>query len=70
MRPWITKKVIEYLGEEEKVLIDYICKKITEHQPPQEIQNQLSFVLDEETEIFVLKMWRLLIFEMLRAQSQ
>jgi RNA-binding protein 25 len=58
------------LGEEEKLLIDFVCRKIAEHQPPQEIQKELSVILDEETEIFILKMWRLLIFEMLRAQSQ
>jgi len=62
MRPWVTKKIVEYLGEEEGTLIEYICKKISEHKKPQEILEQLSLVLDEEASVFVVKMWRMLIF--------
>jgi RNA-binding protein 25 len=67
MRPWVVKKIVEYLGEEETSLVDYICKKIQERERPQEILKQLQVVLDEEAEVFVVKLWRMLIFEMMRA---
>uniref|UniRef100_A0A673YWI6 RNA binding motif protein 25 n=1 Tax=Salmo trutta TaxID=8032 RepID=A0A673YWI6_SALTR len=47
IRPWINKKIIEYIGEEEATLVDFVCSK----------------VLDEEAEVFIVKMWRLLIYE-------
>jgi len=65
MRPWVTKKITEFLGEEEPTLIEYICKKLVDHSPPQDILDQLQLVLDEEATTFVIKMWRMLIFNML-----
>jgi len=67
MKPWVVKKIVEYLGEEEKTLIDFIMGKITSHTPPAEMLVQLSPVLDEEAEIFVVKMWRMLVYEMFTA---
>lgn len=69
MRPWIAKKIVEYLGEEEKTLIEFILSKVVAHTPPYELLEQLSVVLDEEAETFVLKMWRMLVFEMLAIQN-
>jgi len=65
MRPWITKKIVEYLGEEEKTLIDFIINKLIGHTAPNEILEQLLLVLDEEAEVFIVKLWRMLIFETL-----
>jgi len=65
MRPWVSKKITEFLGEEEPTLIEYICKKLVDHSPPQDILDQLQLVLDEEATTFVIKMWRMLIFNML-----
>lgn len=28
MRPWINKKIIEYIGEEEPTLVDFVCSKV------------------------------------------
>ena len=28
IKPWINKKIIEYIGEEEQSLVDYICQKV------------------------------------------
>eukprot|EP01123_Difflugia_compressa_P001378 TRINITY_DN11581_c0_g1_i1.p1 TRINITY_DN11581_c0_g1~~TRINITY_DN11581_c0_g1_i1.p1 ORF type:complete len:245 (-),score=72.47 TRINITY_DN11581_c0_g1_i1:281-1015(-) len=65
MRPWVAKKISEFLGEEEITLIEYICKKLTDHSPPQDIVDQLQLVLDDEATVFVIKMWRMLIYSML-----
>jgi len=51
-------------------LIDFILTKIAGHKLPSEIFTQLSQVLDEEAEPFVIKLWRALIFEMLSLQAK
>ena len=70
MKPWVTKKILEYLGEEEKTLIDFIMGKIAGHTAPGEILQQLALVLDEEADMFVLKMWRMLVYEMYTASAK
>lgn len=35
MRPWIVKKIIEYLGEEEKTLTEFILTKLGQRASPQ-----------------------------------
>jgi len=28
IQPWITKKIVEYIGEEEPTLVEFICSKV------------------------------------------
>lgn len=35
MRPWIVKKIIEYLGEEEKTLTEFVLTKLGQRAKPQ-----------------------------------
>ena len=63
MRPWISKKITEFLGEEETTLVDYIVSSTQEHVTANEMLERLQSILDDEAEMFVLKMWRMLIFE-------
>ncbi|XP_054474461.1 RNA-binding protein 25b [Anoplopoma fimbria] len=63
VRPWINKKIIEYIGEEEATLVDFVCTKVMAHSMPQSILDDVAMVLDEEAEVFIVKMWRLLIYE-------
>lgn len=63
IQPWITKKIVEYIGEEEPTLVEFICSKIMSKSPPERIFEDVSMVLDDEAEVFVVKMWRLLIYE-------
>ncbi|KAL4721016.1 hypothetical protein ACJJTC_000342 [Scirpophaga incertulas] len=64
IRPWINKKIIEYIGEPEPTLVDFICSKVVAGSKPQGILDDVMMVLDEEAEVFVVKMWRLLIYEL------
>ena len=68
VRPWLCKKMVEYLGDAEDVLIDFIIKKLAEHASAMEVLGELEQVLDEDAEIFVVKMWRFLVFEVMRAK--
>uniref|UniRef100_A0A671L2N0 RNA-binding protein 25-like n=1 Tax=Sinocyclocheilus anshuiensis TaxID=1608454 RepID=A0A671L2N0_9TELE len=63
IRPWINKKIIEYIGEEEATLVDFVCSKVMAHSMPEGILDDVAMVLDEEAEVFIVKMWRLLIYE-------
>lgn len=69
MRPWISKKIQEFLGEEETTLIDYIVSSTQEHVKASQMLERLQIILDEEAEMFVLKMWRMLIFEIKKVES-
>ncbi|GLT86435.1 hypothetical protein SLE2022_045760 [Rubroshorea leprosula] len=69
MRPWISKKITEFLGEEEKTLVDYIVSSTQGHVKASEMLEQLQSILDEEAELFVLKMWRMLIFEIKKVET-
>lgn len=33
IRPWINKKIIEYIGEEEPTLVDFVCSKVRGQSP-------------------------------------
>lgn len=63
IRPWINKKITEYIGEEEVALLNFICDKLQSQSGAQSILDNVAMVLDEEAEVFVVKMWRLLIYE-------
>jgi RNA-binding protein 25 len=63
IRPWVNKKIAEYIGEPEPTLTDFICSKVLAGSSPKAVLDDVQMVLDEEAEVFVVKMWRLLIYE-------
>jgi len=63
IRPWVNKKIAEYIGEPEPSLSEFICTKVLKGSPPNEILTDVQVVLDDEGEVFVVKLWRLLIYE-------
>ncbi|XP_050375050.1 RNA-binding motif protein 25 isoform X2 [Argentina anserina] len=69
MKPWISRKITEFLGEEEATLVDYIVSSTQEHVGAERMLQLLQSILDEEAEMFVLKMWRMLIFEIKKVET-
>lgn len=69
LRPWIVKKVVEYVGEEEASLRDFILLKLRQHTRAEELEEALVEVLDAEASPFVQRLWRLLVFELLRLNA-
>lgn len=67
VKPWVNKKITEYIGEEEPTLVGFVCENITSkagNPPnPKKILSDLAMVLDDESEVFMVKMWRLIIYE-------
>lgn len=70
LKPWVKKKVVEYLGAEEQGMIEFIMRKVSARTEPAKILDELEAFLDEEAAGFTLKMWRMLIFEILRVQHK
>ncbi|XP_047967929.1 RNA-binding protein 25 isoform X3 [Salvia hispanica] len=69
MRPWVSKKITDFLGEEEVTLVDYIVSSTQDHVEAGEMLERLQTILDDEAEMFVLKMWRMLIFEIKKVET-
>jgi len=68
LKSWITKQTIEYLGVEEHKIINLIARKVVKGDPPQQIEDKLETFLREEAEVFVMKMWKFLVFEQLKVE--
>ncbi|KAL8572539.1 hypothetical protein ACOMHN_040443 [Nucella lapillus] len=63
IKPWVRQKLKEYTGEESPTLTDFICRQVLSHSSPQSIYSGVVTVLDDEADLFMVKLWRLLIFE-------
>lgn len=62
IKPWVDKKIVAYIGEEEPSLSKFICDQVLDHKTPDQILADIAMVLEEEADVFVMKMWRLLIY--------
>ena len=69
LKPWITKKIFEYLEVEEETMIQFICTHISEHKPTRELIAQLQPVLDDDAQLFVITLTRLLLLESLKLEE-
>lgn len=69
MKPWIQKKILEFLGEEEDTLVEYIVSNTRKHTGAAEMLELLTTILDDEAEMFVMKLWRMLIFEVKKIET-
>ena len=44
IRPWINKKIIEYIGEPEPTLVEFICTKVLARSEPTGILEDVQMV--------------------------
>lgn len=58
------EKISELLGESDEDILKFIVTKLSSHVKPNDLVDELKDLLDEDSEIFVIKLWRKLIFEM------
>ena len=70
LRGWIDRKMVEYLGESEDALTQFVLSKLRARCAPGDLLAELLPVLDDDAEPFVLKLWRMLIFLALKAVSE
>ncbi|KAI9821194.1 MAG: hypothetical protein M1827_003928 [Pycnora praestabilis] len=62
LKPFVEKKIMEYLGVQEQMLVDVVEEHIRKRGQPQDLVEQLDGALDEEAEVLVKKLWRMIIF--------
>ncbi|GAX74794.1 hypothetical protein CEUSTIGMA_g2241.t1 [Chlamydomonas eustigma] len=62
-RNWINAKVDQLLGMPEPSLVTYICDLLNQHTPPSVMFEELQPVLDADSETFVIKLYRMVIYE-------
>ena len=44
IRPWVNKKIVEYIGDEEPTLSNFICEKVMAHSTPSAILSDIAMV--------------------------
>ena len=67
IQPWVVKKVVDFLGEEEPTLVSFIVGEFKARPTPEDLVKKLEGALGEEAIEFVVQGWKLLAFETLSA---
>ncbi|KAK6088536.1 u1 snrnp-associated protein [Seiridium cupressi] len=62
LRPFVEKKLVEYLGVMEELLLEVVEEHLRKHGKPAELVETLAEALDDEAEALVKKLWRMVIF--------
>ena len=68
-RPWIGKKVREYMGVEEPAVVQHIMRMLNARPTPDKMRDKVRDIMDEKTTEFVEKLWLTLIFEEMKANE-
>ncbi|KAI7862951.1 hypothetical protein BDF14DRAFT_1734970 [Spinellus fusiger] len=63
LQPFVSKKIIEIVGVQEDDLVNFILDFVRTKKSPTDLVTELEMTLDEEALVFVMKLWRALIFE-------
>ena len=51
------------MGAEEASMVEFVMGQLNDHTAPSKMHEELSPVLDDEADNFVLKLYRMVIFE-------
>ena len=63
VRPWVAKKIKEYLGVEEEAMIRLVINHVSNRLSAQTLFEKVAPILDDIAESFVLKLWQVIVFE-------
>nr|OQO19775.1 hypothetical protein B0A51_13458 [Rachicladosporium sp. CCFEE 5018] len=62
IRPSVEKKIIDYVGVQDDLLVSVVLEGIQEKLPAGELIERLEGGLEEEAAVLVKKVWRMLVF--------
>ncbi|KAF5010246.1 hypothetical protein FDECE_3605 [Fusarium decemcellulare] len=62
LRPFVEKKIVEYLGVQEEMLVEAVEEHLRAHGTASALADELEGALDDEAEDLVKKLWRMVIF--------
>ena len=69
-RPWIAKKIKEYMGVEEPMMINIVLKLLNQKCTDKQLLGKINNILDDASEEFVEKLWRVLVFEDMKIKAE
>ena len=69
IKPYLLQKSKEYLQEEQIDFVNMVIKKLNSKNNPEKVQKHIENILDEESEQFTVKLWRFIIFEVLKIKN-
>jgi hypothetical protein len=62
LKPFVEKRSMEYLGVVEDLMWDVVADALKKHEGPEKLAEELADLLEDETEGFVKKLWRMVVF--------
>jgi len=66
LRPWLEKKVDLFMGGPQSDLVEYILRRVNASVSPDALIGDLTKFLDEDADLLVERIWRMLVFELYR----
>jgi RNA-binding protein 25 len=69
IRPWLEEMSNEYMGGVEEKFIALVEKKLLSRSHPDKIIKIMKQLLDDDSEEFVIKLWKKLVLEYLKLQN-
>ena len=69
IRPWLEEMSNEYIGGVEQKFIALVEKKLLSRSHPDKIIKIMKQLLDEDSEQFVIKLWKKLVLEYMKLQN-
>lgn len=62
VRPMVEKRIMEYLGVQEELVVETVVGGIRGRRAPGELVGELEPVLEDEARVMMRKVWRLVVF--------
>jgi hypothetical protein len=62
LKPFVEKRSLEYLGVVEELMWDVVLGTLRKHEGAERLVEELEGLLEDETEGFVRKLWRMVVF--------
>ena len=62
LKPFVEKKIMEYLGVQEEMLVDVVEEHIRKRGSPADLVEELEGPMEQEAESMVRKLWRMVSF--------
>ena len=70
IRPWLEEMSNEYMGGVEEKFIALVEKKLLSRSHPDKIIKIMKQLLDDDSEQFVIKLWKKLVLEYMKLQNE
>lgn len=53
VQPWLMKKSVEYIGQEEQTFVKMIVKRLSQCESAESILKKVDKILDEDAEVII-----------------